>query len=374
MADILTNSTVVNLDISIWTGKAKLQRTEVDDSNLPPEELVTLGSKKIFDPAKLKRFHGIKSNAFAFCNRYGVKFMSGWLVDNKYINELTDKLSAQRTLWDDEVQKFTSTYKLECDDWLAANPQWANILANALPRQSEITKRFNFGWQVYNIVPAPTNTNGDQTQCELDIIPTRAIEKMAKELEDAQEVYAPGKVFKASPLRRIARIAGALAFSSPEVAKLEELLNALANTGNLDIARVMLDNLANPKKLAALCAPSKTPQDIIDSIMPLATASVQPSPAPKAVPAPAPKPLSNQPLPDVENLIAGAQSVLHKQPVVEKEPVAQVNKPASVVDTAIEVLQQGVVQEDREEPEQQTDNTDQAINSMLGMIDSGGLW
>lgn len=369
MADILTSSTMLNLDISIWTGKAKLQRTEVDDSALPPEELVTLGSKKIFDPAKLKRFHGIKSNAFAACNRYGVKCMGGWLVDNQYVQELTDKLAAQRVIWDDEVRKFLATYQMECDDWLAANPQWANILANALPRQSEIARRFNFGWQVFNIIPAPTATNGDQTQDELDIVPTRAIEKMAKEIEELQGVYAPGKTFKAGPLRRLAGMARSLSFSSPEVDKLGELLKQIADAGSLDIAQIMLGKLADPKELAALCVPSMDAQDILDGVITLGASAPQSAPAQQEPPQPTVKPL-----PDIDSLIAGAQSILHK-PLVresqEDEPVqvqeeSQAER-APVVSAALEALK--VVQA----PEPVTNNQ-QAMSDMLGAIDSGGLW
>lgn len=325
MADILTSSTVINLDISIWTGKAKLQRTEVDDSALPPEDLVTLGSKKIFDPVKLKKFHGLKSNAFSFCNRYGVKFMSGWLVDNNYIGELTAKLSEQRVKWDEEVRKFLANYHMECQDWLAANPQWANILANALPRQGEIAKRFNFGWQVFNIIPAPTDTNGDQTQDELAIVPTRAIEKMAKEIGDVRGVYADGKSFRDGPLKRLAAMARSLSFSSPEVDKLSEVLNELANLGSRNITQLILDKLQDPKELVALCVPGEDASDILANC----TAShISPEPVSVTVP-------------DYSSLITDAGSILDEvQPALVKQEIGN----------------------------------QQAMSNMLGAIDSEGLW
>lgn len=370
MADILTSSTMLNLDISIWTGKAKLRRTEVDASALPPEELVTLGSKKIFDPAKLKRFHGIKSNAFAACNRYGVKCMGGWLVDNAYIQELADKLSAQRVQWDDEVRKFLATYQMECDDWLNQNPQWANILANALPRQSEIARKFNFGWQVFNIVPAPTDTNGDQTEDELAVVPTRAIEKMAKEIEEVLEIYAPGKAFKAGPLRRLASMARSLSFSSPEVDKLSELLNQLADTGSLDIAQIMLAKLADPKELAAICVPNKASQDILDGCLQVLTPNT-PQPQPQPQPQPIPESVAKS-LPDIGSLIADAENVLHQRPMWEPQdaPVIENVEPVdnALADAALEALkadpQHAPVQSGNEE----------AMSNMLGSIDSEGLW
>lgn len=385
MADILTNSTMLNLDISIWTGKAKLQRTEVDDSALPPEELVTLGSKKIFDPAKLKSFHGIKSNAFAACNRYGVKCMGGWLVSNSSIDELVNKLSAQRGKWDDAVRQFLATYQMECDDWLAANPEWASILANALPRQSEIARRFNFGWQVFHVIPAPTDSVGDQTQDELDIVPTRAIEKMAKEIEGVLDVYAPNKTFRVAPLQRLAGMARSLAFSSPEVDKLGDILNQLANTGSLDIAQIMLGKLADPKELAVICEPGKDAQNILDSVVVLQRPVSQPQSAPEPVQE-VQQPMTKT-LPDIGSLIADAQSVL-KQPLMREpqasEPVAQPIQQEAQPD---EVEKQDIYKPDNTlanaglealqvapEPAPVQTNNEQAMSNMLGAIDSEGLW
>lgn len=362
MSDILTGTTVVNLDISIWTGKARLQRDEVDDSALPPEELATLGSKKLFDPDKLRRFYGVKSSAFAICNKYGVKFLGGWLVDDKYLPELVKKLGEYRTTWDELLNNFLASYQNDCQDWLAQNSQWANILANSMPRQSEIAKRFNFGWQTYNVVPAPTNVNGDQTQDELAIVPSRAIEKMAREVGAIVESFAPGKTFRAASLQRLASMCHTLSFSSPEVVKLGEILEKLASMQDVDIAHTMLVQLSDAAKLAELCVPNKSAGDILHSVV---------------APPPAPKPQrssggdqggSGKPLPDVDGLLQEALSLLN--PPMQSGPSSPAEVFAQPVPTP---MPEPVPSESATPPKPQTD-TQAALNGMLGMIDSEGLW
>lgn len=304
-------------------------------------------------------------------------------MDNSFIQELTGKLSSHRTQWDEAVRQFLATYQMECDDWLNQNPQWANILANALPRQSEIARRFNFGWQVFNIIPAPTDTLGDQTQDELDIVPTRAIEKMARSIEEVQEVYAPGKTFRAGPLRRLAGMARSLSFSSPEVDKLAELLGQIADTGNLDIVQIMMGKLADPKELAALCVPSKTPQDILDSVVTINVPQPQPMPTPVQEKK---EPVAKS-LPDIGSLLADAQSVLN-HPLVR---VPQVSEPEPQVTPAEEQMDPvtaealKAVREVQRMPEYKPapaqpvqvsvpQANEQAMVNMLGTIDSEGLW
>lgn len=382
MQDILTNTTVVHLDITIWTGKAVLKRTEVDDSNLPPEELATLGSKKLFDTTLLKPFNGIKSSAFSYCNKYGVRFLSGWLIDNSYLQELVGKLADLRVRWDGALQDFLANYQAECQNWLRQNAKWQNILANSMPRESEIAKRFNFGWQTFGVVPAPTNVIGDQTQEELGIVPSRAIEKLAREIKDTLPVYAPGKPFRTAPLRKLVDMCRTLSFTSPEVGKLEEVLSQLASTNSLDITQIMLDKLSDPKELAAICQPSKNACQIVDDVW---TASrvqaVQPEDVSEPEQQPEPvKPAA--PLPDIDSLLSGAMGILNQQPATVQVPERVIPMPEPVLAPVVPpapvpepMFASSVPSQEQPAPAYaETGSMQQAVADMMGMIDSGGLW
>ena len=51
MSNALNDVVVVSLDVRIWSGRKKLRPEDLTASGrLPPKDLVSLGSKKIFDP------------------------------------------------------------------------------------------------------------------------------------------------------------------------------------------------------------------------------------------------------------------------------------------------------------------------------------
>ncbi len=47
---VLQQLLVVNLDVHIWSARKKLTAVDLSDTNLPPEELASLGSKRICNP------------------------------------------------------------------------------------------------------------------------------------------------------------------------------------------------------------------------------------------------------------------------------------------------------------------------------------
>ncbi len=63
---ILDRLLVVKLDATIWGGRKKLHKEDLilgDGSILPPEDLASLGSKKIADPMELAVFNRLKKEA-----------------------------------------------------------------------------------------------------------------------------------------------------------------------------------------------------------------------------------------------------------------------------------------------------------------------
>jgi hypothetical protein len=58
---ILEELSAVILNVVIWTARTKLTADDFGHAELPPEELASLGSKKICDPANLKIFTALKA-------------------------------------------------------------------------------------------------------------------------------------------------------------------------------------------------------------------------------------------------------------------------------------------------------------------------
>ena len=67
---ILDNLLALNLDISLWSARKKMTVEDFGGAELPPEDLASLGSKRIADPSSLKIFSTLKARAFSFLLGY----------------------------------------------------------------------------------------------------------------------------------------------------------------------------------------------------------------------------------------------------------------------------------------------------------------
>jgi ABC-type phosphonate transport system ATPase subunit len=77
---VLDHLVVVHLDIAIWTARKKLAATDLGGAELPPEDLASLGSKRICNPEDLRTFGTLKARAVSLLDRNGVRFLNGWAI------------------------------------------------------------------------------------------------------------------------------------------------------------------------------------------------------------------------------------------------------------------------------------------------------
>jgi len=89
---VLDNLMALNLDVKIWTTHKKLPPADLGGAELPPEELASLGSKKIGDPKELRIFGTLKACAVNLLDRTGVRFLGGWgIPEDKTVYSMLGK-------------------------------------------------------------------------------------------------------------------------------------------------------------------------------------------------------------------------------------------------------------------------------------------
>ena len=89
---ILDNLLALNLNVSLWSARRKMCQEDLGGAELPPEDLASLGSKRIADPENLKVFGTLKARAFNYLDRHGVRFMSGWAIPEEKAGEIAGKI------------------------------------------------------------------------------------------------------------------------------------------------------------------------------------------------------------------------------------------------------------------------------------------
>ncbi|MBD5416517.1 MAG: DUF3150 domain-containing protein [Desulfovibrio sp.] len=230
---ILENLLALNLNISLWSARKKMTPEDLGGAELPPEDLASLGSKRVADPASLKVFSTLKSRAFAFMDRHGVRFMSGWAIPEDKAEIIVNELSSIREEFAQAKTAFLADYDRSLEAWIAKHQEWASIIRNSIVSSDYVRGRMDFRWQLYKVAPLDEQVDSGKVleaglNEEVENLGETLFGEVARSAEDIwRRVYA-GKsevTHKAlSPLKTLhAKLAG-LSFVEPHVAPVADII------------------------------------------------------------------------------------------------------------------------------------------------------
>jgi hypothetical protein len=152
---VLDRLVAVNLDVRIWSGRKKLTAEDLSlGDDVPPEDLVSLGSKRVCDPNSIKVFHRLKKQAERVCLTGGMRFLGGYAVPEDRTETVAAELDALGETFAKERAIFVSGYGQAIEDWIALHPQWEAAIRKAVDPASVVESRLGFGYQLYRIAPA----------------------------------------------------------------------------------------------------------------------------------------------------------------------------------------------------------------------------
>ncbi|NEX19856.1 DUF3150 domain-containing protein [Thiorhodococcus mannitoliphagus] len=148
--------TLISLSIPIWGGRKKLRPEDLGlaDADIPSEELVHWGSKRICNPEALRVFQTLKGQAERACLKVGTRFLGGFLVPNDQVPGLSAELERIKGAFEQEVQSFLGGYDHEIADWINRHPHWERQLREAVEPASRVATRFAFRYRPLVIRPA----------------------------------------------------------------------------------------------------------------------------------------------------------------------------------------------------------------------------
>ncbi len=148
---VLDQLVVVNLDVHIWSARRKLMPLDLGNADLPPEDLASLGSKRICNPDELKSFATLKARAVSLLERNGIRFLSGWAIPEARMDEITVELAAVRDDFNEAKEAFLKRYEQSVEDWIAKHPDWREIIANSVVSEEYVRSRIDFRWQMFRV-------------------------------------------------------------------------------------------------------------------------------------------------------------------------------------------------------------------------------
>lgn len=246
----LSNAVYISPKFNIWSGRVKLDPQDIPEAarKMPPKELASAGSIKIFPPEELHQFRNFKTRVALLCQSKGLQFDNGWLVDASILPEIEQELAACHADWMAALQDFVDSYTRTALDWAASCGEWASLVQGKQPAQSEIASRFRFSWSTFRLTQAASDAQaGNDTEESVQSIPDKALQSVIdslKELYDnsfAKSGDPSGKAYNA--LRKIADRAEALGFANPDSARLAPVLRDMANNRNHTLTRLVLSRM-----------------------------------------------------------------------------------------------------------------------------------
>ena len=150
---ILDNLVALNLNITLWSARRKMAPEDFGGIELPPDDLATLGSKRIADPEALKIFSTLKSRAFSYLDRHGVRFMAGWAIPETKVDIIVEELLKIRDAFFTAKEDFLAGYENSLENWIRKHSVWANIIRNSVVGADYVRARLDFRWQLYKVSP-----------------------------------------------------------------------------------------------------------------------------------------------------------------------------------------------------------------------------
>ena len=232
---ILDNLLALNLNVSLWSARRKMSQEDLGGAELPPEDLASLGSKRIADPENLKVFGTLKARAFNYLDRHGVRFMSGWAIPEEKAGEIVQELLSIRTEFQKEKEAFLADYDQNVQAWIEKHHQWGEIIRNSLVGSDYVRARMDFRWQLYKV--SPLEQHADNTAVleaglaeEVQGLGGTLFDEVAKSADDIWRRVYHGKTevtHKAlSPLRTLHAKLNGLSFVEPHVAPVADIVQA----------------------------------------------------------------------------------------------------------------------------------------------------
>ncbi|MFA5920800.1 MAG: DUF3150 domain-containing protein [Methylococcaceae bacterium] len=151
---ILERVVLVKVEANIYGARKKLKKEDLalaDGSKLPPEDLASLGSKRLLDPEQLTVFNRLKKEAERICLRVGTRFLGGFAIPNESSAGITEEL--ERIARDFAVAKteFLAGYDAAVTDWVVRHPEFAGIIEQAVDSVEFVSTRLSFDYLVVTV-------------------------------------------------------------------------------------------------------------------------------------------------------------------------------------------------------------------------------
>lgn len=153
---------VFTVSIRKWSANKKLraEHTRAKAEDLPPEDLISLGVRKVFDPKALAPFEAIRKETERLCFNEGTSYFGGIAVPNSEADSFAEKLDDLKQRFNKAKADLEESYEAKLATWVGAHPGWEHTMEGALSVQ-EAMSRFHFDYTPVEVILANADTQSE---------------------------------------------------------------------------------------------------------------------------------------------------------------------------------------------------------------------
>ncbi len=246
---VLDSLLALHLEVNIWTARKKLSPEDFAGATLPPEDLASLGSKRICDPEDLRIFGTLKARAVSLLDKHGVRFLGGWAIPQDQADTIVTELEHILSDFNTAKEDFLARYDESVREWISKHAGWEQIIADSTVSADYVRSRIGFIWRLYRIVPPdPADPVMEGLRQEVESLGETLFGEVAKAASEAWHKCFAGKTEitrKAlSPLRTIHQKLSGLSFVEPRVTPIVDLIHTafehLPRRGRIEGANLLM--------------------------------------------------------------------------------------------------------------------------------------
>ena len=148
---ILEDLVLIHLDITQWSGRRGLKSEDLVIQGELPASVVSLGSKKIIDPERIRVFGSIKRRMERACLSVGTRFLGGYAIPKGHFDEVAATLDKEVRHAEQEKQDLLSKYDAIVEDWIRKHPSFAESIRRAVVPSTVVDARIHFDWVAIHV-------------------------------------------------------------------------------------------------------------------------------------------------------------------------------------------------------------------------------
>lgn len=161
----LQNLVLVHTDISLWSAHRKLTVDELIEASgqdgaevhkalkHAPENLINLGSKRIFPQEHLRDFTSLKYKTERLLRTHGFRSYRAFVLPKAEYESVTAQLEQYRSEFNAHKEQLRDSYQDNLHQWADQFPEWRDTILKVAPSAEQVYQQLNYHYHAFRIAP-----------------------------------------------------------------------------------------------------------------------------------------------------------------------------------------------------------------------------